>query len=155
MRYLENFAPGQIYELGRHVVSADEITHFATEWDPQRFHIDPFEAERSPFGGLIASGWHTASIFMRLYATALLVDSACVGSPGVDELRWLAPVRPGDTLSGRASIERVVFSSSRPSRGTVYPRCELRNQEDTVVFTMVIRTLFTRRPGALLDHHGR
>jgi len=148
MRYLDDFIAGQVYELGSHTVSAEEIMHFAREWDPQRFHTDPTD---SAYGGLIASGWHTASIFMRLYVTALLADSACLGSPGVDELAWLAPVRPGDTLSARVTIEEVAASKAHRGRGRIRPRCELRRHKDgAVVFTMVLHTLM----GEHLDEHA-
>lgn len=143
--HFEDFAPGQVYELGAHTVTTEEIVGFARAWDPQRFHLDPVQASRTPFKGLIASGWHTASVFMSLYVAGLLADCNCVGSPGVDELRWLAPVRPGDTLFARLTVKQVVPSSSRADRGTVYPLCELRNQDGSVVFTMVLRTLLMRR----------
>lgn len=144
MHYLEDFARGKTYELGTHTVTAEEITGFAKRWDPQRFHLDAYEPVDGPFGGrLVASGWHTAAIFMRLYVEAVLADSSCIRSPGVDELRWLVPVRPGDTLSGRLTVEKVVASDRHPGRGTVHLRCELRNQDDILVFSMVLRSLFT------------
>ena len=145
MRYLDDFVAGQVYELGSHAVSAEEIMHFARKWDPQSFHTDPTEAARSAYGGLIASGWHTASIFMRLYVSSLLADSACLGSPGVDHLAWFAPVRPDDTLSGRVTIEAVEASKTHPGRGRIRPRCELRNQDGAVVLTMVLHTLIGER----------
>jgi acyl dehydratase len=145
MRYLDDFVAGQVYELGSHTVSSEEIVCYASEWDPQNFHTDPTEAAHSPYGGLIASGWHTASIFMQLYVAALLADSACLGSPGVDDLAWLAPVRPGDTLVGRVTIEEVEVSKTHPGRGRIRPRCELRNQDGAVVFTMVLHTLMSKR----------
>lgn len=148
MRYYEDFAPGQSYELGSATVDAADITEFAKRWDPQSLHLDAEQAENGPYRGLITSGWHTAAIFMRLYVEHLLNDSSCVGSPGVDDLRWLAPVRPGDTLTASAHIETVHASRTHPERGTVRPRCELRNQHGDVVLRMYLNTLLLRRPTA-------
>ena len=94
----EDFEPGRVFELGAREVTEEEIVAFAREWDPQPFHVDPEAAQESSFGGLIASGWHTGAMWMRLYVDSLLVGAASMGSPGIEELRWLAPVRPGDTL---------------------------------------------------------
>ncbi|MGH3781688.1 MAG: MaoC family dehydratase [Pseudonocardiaceae bacterium] len=146
MRYLEDFQTGQRYQLGEHTVTAKEILAFAEQWDPQRFHIDPDQARDTPFGGLIASGWHTTSIFMRLYVTSLLRDSSGIGSPGVDDIRWKEPVRPGDTLIATVEIEKITPSLGRPDRGTVKPRCELTNQHGRSVLTMYLHSSFLRRP---------
>lgn len=148
MRYFEDFAPGQTYQLGAYTVGAGDITGFAGRWDPQRFHTNPDQAGTSPYGGLIASGWHTAAIFMRLYVEHLLAEASCVGSPGVDELRWLTAVRPGDTLTATVHIEEASPSRRHPERGTVRPRCELRNQHGQVVLRMYLITLLLRRPGS-------
>jgi acyl dehydratase len=145
MRYLEDFEVGQTYELGQHTVSSEEIINFAESWDPQRFHVSPDDARDTPFGGLIASGWHTAAIFMRLYVTALLRDSQGGGSPGVDELRWTEPVRPGDTLTATLTVEAVTPSLSGRDRGTVKPRCELTNQHGRRVMTMYLHSIFLCR----------
>lgn len=146
MRYaLEDFFAGQQIELGRHRVTEQAVMDFAAAWDPQAFHVDPAAAELTPFGGVIASGWHTAAVFMRLYVDAVLSDSTCLGSPGVDELRWHAPVRPGDTLTARLVVESVTRSARRPHRGMVRPRCTLVNQDGSVVFSMVLVTLFAAR----------
>lgn len=134
--YFEDFAPGQTFELGRHSFDAREIIAFASEFDPQPFHIDPDAAAESSFGGLIASGWHTGSVFMRLLVDGLLVRCASMGSPGVDELRWIAPVRPGDTVTATLHIEDVRPSRSRPDRGFLSTRAVLTNQEGTEVFTL-------------------
>ncbi|MEU8837493.1 MaoC family dehydratase [Streptomyces sp900116325] len=142
---LEDFAAGQRYALGSHVVTEQDVLGFAGTWDAQAFHTDPSAARQSPFQGLIASGWHTAAIFMSRYVSTLLADSTCLGSPGVDELRWHAPVRPGDTLTAHLVIESVTNSARRPDRGTVRPRCTLVNQHGAEVFSMVLITLFGRR----------
>jgi acyl dehydratase len=146
-RHFEDFVPGQSYAFGAIAVTTDEIVEFGRRYDPQSFHVDPEAAAAGAFGGLIASGWHTASLFMRMYVDAVLVDTVSMGSPGVDELRWLVPVRPGDTLSGRATILEATPSAKRPDRGTVKVRLEALNQDGAVVMTMVARGLFGKRPG--------
>ncbi len=146
MRYFEDFAPGQSFDLGSHEVTAAEIVEFAGRYDPQPFHLDPEAAAASPFRGLIASGWMTAAICMRLYVDAVLADAASHGSPGFSELRWLVPVRPGDVLGGRLGVGEVTPSSRRPDRGTVRLELSLANQREEVVLTMLGRGLFGRRP---------
>ena len=144
-RYFEDFRPGDVAQLGRKRVTADEIVAFAREYDPQLFHVDEAAAASSPFGGLIASGWHTAAMFMRLFVEELLLDSASLGSPGVEELRWLRPVRPGDELSGVVRIVETRVSERDPRRGTVITESEVRNQEGEVVMRMRARGFFARR----------
>ena len=102
--YFEDFEPGQVYELGTRTITEEELVAFAREWDPQPFHVDPEAARESVFGGLIASGWQTGAIWMRMYVDTML-GSAARGSPGIEELRWLAPVRPV-TRSGAADRAR-------------------------------------------------
>ena len=145
--YFEDFSPGRVFELGSVDVTADEIIEFATRYDPQPFPVDPHAAEASPFGGLIASGWHTCAMFMRLLYEGILHDSSSQGSPGMEELRWLAPVRPGDRLTGRSTVEDATPSATRPNRGTVILRSEMRNQDDVIVLAMRGRGLYGRRPG--------
>ncbi len=147
VRYFEDFEEGQVYELGSRIVTRDEIIAFAREYDPQPFHLDERAGERSPFGGLVASGWHTTALFMRLYVDALLRDSAALGSPGVEELRWLKPVRPNDTLTGRFTVVRTQPSSTTPGRGTVLARCELLDGSGNPVLSLLARGYFARRPG--------
>ena len=143
--YFEDFAPGQVYELGTRTVSEEEIVTFAREWDPQPFHVDPEAAKGSVFGGLIASGWHTGSIWMRGYVETMLGPSS-QGSTGIEELRWLAPVRPGDTLSSRLTVLETAPSERNPASGTVRIRGEVENQDGVVVMSMVSRGHFARRP---------
>ena len=143
--YFEDLEPGQVVELGSHTVSEEEILAFARQWDPQPFHVDPQAARSSVFGGLIASGWHTGAMWMRLYVDTLLGPSS-MGSPGIEELRWLAPVRPGDTLSGRLTILEATPSERREDRGTVRIRGEMVNQDGVTVMSMVSRGHFARRP---------
>ena len=145
MRYFEDFAEGDEVELGSKMVTREEILDFARQFDPQPFHVDEDAAAASPFGGLIASGWHTMAIFMRLYVDAILLDSASLGSPGVEELRWLKPVRPGDTLTGRSRVLWTKPSERDPNRGTVFSESELVNQDGEVVMRLRARGLFRRR----------
>ena len=141
----EDFEPGQVYELGSKVVTEDEIVAFARQFDPQPFHLDPEAAKDSVFGGLIASGWHTGAMWMRLYVDSLLGGGSGQGSSGIEELRWLAPVRPGDTLSGRLIVLEVTSSESHPDRGTIRIRGEMVNQDGVTVMSMVSRGRFARR----------
>jgi acyl dehydratase len=143
--HLDDLAPGQVYPLGRRTLSRDEIVAFARDWDPQPFHLDEEAGAASLYGGLIASGWHTVCVFMRLFADGLLSRAAALGSPGVDEVRWLRPVRPGDTLEGRIEILEVKPSRSRPDRGSVRARCVMTNQDGDEVLTMQPVLLFRRR----------
>jgi acyl dehydratase len=148
MRYWEDFSVGDVFDLGTRTVTRQEIVDFAAQWDPQPFHVDEQAAQSSSFGGLIASGWHTASICMRLYVDALLLDAASMGSPGVDELRWLAPVRPDDTLTVSLTVIDSQPSSKNPGRGTVRLQWEAVNQDGVVVLRMSGRGLFGRRATA-------
>ena len=125
-------------------VTEDEIVEFARRCDPQPFHVDPRPRKESVFGGLIASGWHTGAMWMRLYVDSMLGGSAGQGSPGIEELRWLAPVRPGDTLAGRLTVLETTPSERRPDRGTVRIRGEMVNQDGVTVLSMVSRGHFGR-----------
>ncbi|MDQ1673355.1 MAG: hypothetical protein QOC98_1917 [Frankiaceae bacterium] len=146
MRYFEDFGVGDVYELGTVTVDADEMTAFAQRFDPQPFHVDEVAAKESSFGELIASGWFTGSLFMRMYVDGLLQDAASQGSPGVEELRWRRPVRAGDELSGRVTVLDARPSASRADRGTVFTYAEVVNGDGEVVLSMKARGLFGRRP---------
>jgi acyl dehydratase len=126
-------------------VSAAEIIEFASRYDPQPFHLDEVAGKESPFGGLIASGWHTTALFMGMFVRAVLLDSASLGSPGVEEIRWTAPVRPGDTLAGRSTVTDVRPSSTDARRGTVFTTNEVFNQDGVLVLTLKARGFFARR----------
>jgi acyl dehydratase len=141
----EDFEPGQVYELGSTVVTEEAIVDFARQFDPQPFHVDPEAAKDSVFGGLIASGWHTGAMWMRLYVDSLLGGASGQGSSGIEELRWLAPVRPGDTLSGRLTVLDATSSERHPDRGTIRIRGEMVNQDGVTVMSMVSRGRFARR----------
>lgn len=144
MHTFDTLEIGNEFALGSHEVNEQEIISFAKQWDPQPFHLDEKLAQASQFGGLIASGWHTGAIFMRLFVDGLLKDSTSMGSPGIDELRWLVPVRPGDVLSGGVTVVDLVPSKSKPDRGVAYLRCELTNSSAAVVLRMTARVMFAR-----------
>jgi acyl dehydratase len=116
-RYFEDYVEGDVHRFGTIAVEADEMIAFAKRFDPQTMHTDPEAAKHTPFGGLIASGWHTAGRVMRLYVEHFLTHVASLASPGLDELRWLKPVRPGDTLSVRVTVLKTAPSKSKPDRG--------------------------------------
>ena len=147
MRYLEDFKPGEVAELGSHTITKDEIIAFARQFDPQTFHLDEEAARQTIFGGLIASGWHTGSLVMRLFCDGVIKDTASLGSPGVDEMRWIKPVRPGDTLSLRMTVTECVPSRSKPDRGIVRSLLELRNQHGEVAVSIKGMNLVRRRGG--------
>lgn len=146
-RYLEDFRPGEAIDLGSCTVTRDEILEFARRYDPQPFHLDEEAARRSIYGGLIASGWHTTALLMRLLVDGMVNGAESMGSPGVDEIRWLKPVRPGDTLRARAVVLDVVPSRSKADRGYVRTRYEVFNQRDEKVMTMITLGIFRRRSG--------
>jgi acyl dehydratase len=146
MRYWEDFQVGEVVELGSYEVTREEILEFARRYDPQPFHVDEDAAAAGPFGGLAASGWHTAAMFMRLFVDGIFQDSASMGSPGVEQLRWTAPVRPGDVLTGRVRVAETYPSERRGDRGTVITENEALNQDGMVVMTMRARGFFRRRP---------
>ncbi|HEX8434265.1 MaoC family dehydratase [Archangium sp.] len=148
MRYFEDFQVGQVLELGSYEVSREEILAFARQYDPQPFHLDDEAGRQSIFGSIIASGWQTAAICHRLLVGSVLKDSASMGSPGLDELRWLLPVRPGDTLSARIEVLASTPSRSKADRGSVKTRMEARNQKGEVVMTELATVLFRRRPAS-------
>ncbi len=135
MRYFEDFTPGEVITHPGITISEQEIVEFASRFDPQSFHTDPESAADSTFGGLIASGWHTGSITMRMLCDSYILDSASMGSPGIDEVRWRKPVRPGDTLSVRVKVEKTRRSRSKPDRGVVHMKTETLNQHGDVVMS--------------------
>ncbi len=135
-RYFEDYVVGSVYEFGSVAVAEAEIIDFARRFDPQVFHTDPEAAKRTVFEGLIASGWHTAAMMMRLFADHYLSRVASLGSPGIDELRWTVPVRPGDELSIRVTVLEANRSRSKPDRGVIRSFIEVLNQNHEVVMTM-------------------
>ena len=147
-RYLEDFQPGEVIEVGSHTFTKDEIVDFATRYDPQPFHMDEQAARKSPWGGLIASGWHTIGILMRLNVETYIAGAASLGSPGIDEIRFLRPVRPGDTIRGRTTVLEVAPSRSKADRGHILARNEGFNQKGELVISFVGRGIYFRRPSS-------
>jgi acyl dehydratase len=135
-RYFEDYLPGAVFECGRTSVTEAEIIEFARRYDPQDMHVDAAAAARGRFGGLVASGWHTAAMTMRLVADNFLPKAASLASPGIDELRWLKPVRPGDMLRVRVTVVEATPSRSRSDRGMVRSFVEALNQDGDVVMSM-------------------
>jgi acyl dehydratase len=146
--YLEDFVPGSVREFGPAVVGEAEIIEFARRYDPQPIHTDPEWARTGPFGGLIASGWHTAAVAMRLLVDQYLPTAASLASPGIDELRWLRPVRPGDELRVRVTVIESRPSRSKPDRGLLRSRIEVLEADGSAVMTMIGMNIVRRRPGA-------
>ncbi|HEV7664922.1 MAG TPA: MaoC family dehydratase [Chloroflexota bacterium] len=151
MRYFEDFPAGLTVELGSASLTADEIITFARRYDPQPMHTDAVAGAQSIYGSLIASGWQTAGCYMRLLVDSVIGDSASLGSPGIDNLRWLKPVKPGDVLRGRFSVLEANLSRSRPDWGIVRSRGELVNQSDETVMQVEAVNFFARRPKSQAD----
>ena len=145
-RYWDDYEVGQKFELGSTGFTADEIVDFATRYDPQSFHIDAAAAAKSMFGGLIASGWHVNAKLMRLFVDNYVDQRTALGSPGVDELRWLKPVRPGDRLTAWVECAAKVPSKSRPEMGVVHEHWQAVNQKGELVMTAKGINMVRRRP---------
>jgi acyl dehydratase len=146
MRYFEDFEAGQELPLATYSVERAEIVAFAAEFDPQPFHLDELAASDTMLGGLAASGWHSCAMFMRMLYDGWLHEAASMGSPGVDMLKWLRPVRPGDVLSGRSVVLETRASRSKPDRGFVRCRHEVVNGQGEAVMTLENPIMLGRRP---------
>lgn len=144
-RYFDDFKVGDVIELGSRIITKEAIVAFAREFDPQPFHLDEEAAAHTMFGGLIASGWHTGSLMMRLLYEGAIQHTVSLGSPGIDEMRWLKPVRPGDTLSARMTVTECLPSRSKPDRGIVRALLEMRNQHGELMVTVKGMSLLGRR----------
>jgi acyl dehydratase len=150
-RYFEDYLKGAVHEYGPIAVEEDEEIAFAKRFDPQFIHTDPEAAARGPFNGLIASGWHSIGLLMRLFVEHYLSAVASLASPGVDEVRWIKPVRPGDRLRLRVSVTEARLSRSKPDRGIVHSFIEGINQADEVVVTFKAMNLLGVRPPIATD----
>jgi acyl dehydratase len=145
-RYWEDYEIGMKYPLGSTGFTAEEIVEFARRFDPQTFHVDPEAAKASLFGGLCASGWHVAAKLMRLFVDNYVDKRTALGSPGLDELRWLKPVRPGDTLTAWVECASKVPSRSRPTMGVIHEHWNATNQNGELVMTAKGINMVRRRP---------
>jgi acyl dehydratase len=147
-RYFEDYEPGASYEYGHVEITAGDIVEFARQWDPQPIHIDADWARTGPFGGLIASGWHTSAVCMRMYVDHYLSRVAGLASPGIDELRFAVPTRPGDVLHARFTVLEARPSRSKPDRGILFTRMEGINQHDQPAMSAIGMNMVARRhPG--------
>lgn len=146
-RFLDDLTPGQRFTSPGLTLSEAEIIDFAWRYDPQPFHLDATAALGSPYGGLIASGFQSLAICFRLFIQSGVLAESSMGSPGIDELRWLAPVRPGDTLHSEIEVLEVRPSSSRPDRGIARLKYQAVNQRGETVLTFIVNHLLRRRPG--------
>jgi acyl dehydratase len=144
-RYFEDYVPGSVFEYGEVSITEAEIIDFARQFDPQYIHTDPEAAASGPFAGLIASGWQTASLTMRLFVDHYLSSVASLASPGIDELRWIRPVRPGDSLRIRVSVQESIPSRSKPDRGMVRTAIEVLNQNREIVMSLKAMNILRRR----------
>lgn len=144
--YFEDFEVGKTIEVGQRSVTEEEIIAFATQFDPQPFHVDKEAAAKSIYGGIIASGWHTCSMMMRLMVDGVARNSSSLGSPGLDEIRWIKPVRGGDTLTVSTTVLASTPSTSRPDRGVVHTVWEAKNQHGELVATVKGMGMYLRRP---------
>ena len=145
-RYFEDYTPGAVFTGGPVEVGEADILDFARRYDPQPMHVDKRAAEAGPFGGLIASGWHTAALTMQMFVAHFLSPASSLASPGLDELRWLQPVRPGDRLSLRVSVQTARLSHSKPGQGVITSLVEVLNQHGEVVMTLQPVSLIRCRP---------
>lgn len=146
-RFFDDYVPGIVGVFGAEPVSEAEILDFAARFDPQRIHADASAAAGGPFNGLIASGWHTMALMMRILVRHYLNEAASLASPGIDELRWLQPVRPGDVLSLRCTVVKARASRSKPDRGLVHTGIEILNQNQEAVATLTMMNFLRRRSG--------
>jgi acyl dehydratase len=143
--FWEDFVPDVRELMGEVTVDLEEVVAFARRYDPQPFHVDVQEAEKSIYGGIIASGWHTCSMVMRLMCDSYLVNSSSLGSPGIEEVKWLSPVYPGNVLSAFRTVVETRASASKPDRGIVKTFWEVENEKGQLVMSMIGINFFLRR----------
>jgi len=144
--YWEDFFKGQVFQCGPVQISEQEILQFASQYDPQRFHVNTEAAKNTPFKGLIASGWQTGSLMMRMVCDGFLVNSSSIGSPGLESLKWLKPVRPGDILRTSVEVLETRPLNSKPHLGMMNSRWSCFNQNDELTTTLEAWIMFEKRP---------
>jgi acyl dehydratase len=145
----EDFKPGAVAVYGPRLVTREEIIAFASEFDPQPMHLDEAAASTTILGGLGASGWHTCSLLMRMICDGFILDSTSMGSPGIEEVRWLKPLRPGTTIRVRTTVLDTRASGSRPEMGLTKFMMEVLDDGDAIIASLTTTLLFRRRkPGA-------
>jgi acyl dehydratase len=147
-RWFEDYRAGEVFEFGEYLITEQEIVEFARRYDPQAFHLDAAAAAQSHFGGLVASGWMTGSVLMRMMCDHFISPQASMGSPGLEKLRWLKPVRPGDRLRARVTVIEARVSRSKPDRGSMLVRQEAINQNDEVAMSIEGWAMLRCRPPA-------
>jgi acyl dehydratase len=148
-RYFEDFTPGMVIEHGPRPVTREEIVAFAAEFDPQPMHLDEEAARNSILGGLAASGWHTCCLMMRMACDSFVLDSSSMGAPGVDEVKWLKPLRPGTNITLQATVLEIRTSKSRPEMGFVKVLMEVLDDERTQIMTLTTSMIMERRRSAV------
>jgi acyl dehydratase len=144
-RWFDDFKAGERFEFGAYLITEEEIIEFARRYDPQPFHLDAEAGRASVFGGLVASGWMTGAVLMRMMCDHMIPERSSMGSPGIDELRWLQPVRPGDVLSVRMEVLESIPSRRKPDRGVLRSRFEVLNQHGVTVATMLGMGMYRRK----------
>jgi len=144
--YWEDFVKGQTIECGSLTISESQIIDFASQYDPQRFHVNKEAAEVTQFKGLIASGWQTAAFMMRMVCDSFMVSSSSVGSPGIESLKWIKPIRPGDTLKTMVEILETRPLNSKPHLGMILSRWSCYNQHNELTTTIEAWNMFEKRP---------
>ncbi|MFM9971622.1 MAG: MaoC family dehydratase [Burkholderiales bacterium] len=146
MKYFEDFPAGTLIDCGTRFVSKDEIIRFATEFDPQPFHIDDVAAAKTHFGGVVASGWHSGSIAMRMVVDTVMHDSSCMGSPGMERMRWLKPLRANTSVNVKFHVHEAEPSKTRPDRGRIKVAFEMYDDKGELLMDTIATVLFGRRP---------
>jgi acyl dehydratase len=146
LRYFEDFAVGDVFELGSRSLTQEQIIAFGREYDPQPFHVDPEAAKSGPFGALIASGWQTVGIFMSLLVNNLINETISLGSPGIEGIEWRKPVKAGDRLTAQVRVYEATPSKSRKDRGILKTEGQVTNQNGELVMTIRAVNFFGRRP---------
>ena len=144
--YWEDFFKGQVIHCGPMTITESQILEFASQYDPQRFHVSKEDAENTIFKGLIASGWQTGALMMRMVADTFMINSSSVGSPGLESLKWIKPVRPGDTLKTIVEVLETRPLKSKPHLGMIFTRWSCINQDEVLTTTLEAWNMYEKRP---------